>query len=81
MYNIIWKEGVLRDLEKLEKSIASRIYKKVGELSKDPSSKDIKKLKGLDTYRLRVGDYRVLFDIDKDNIIILKISHRKKIYS
>ena len=80
MYNIEWKESVLKDLQKLDKSIASRIYKKVGELSKDPSSKDIQKLRGFDSYRLRIGDYRVIFDIEKNNIIILKVGHRKNIY-
>ncbi|PIU83448.1 MAG: hypothetical protein COS68_03990 [Elusimicrobia bacterium CG06_land_8_20_14_3_00_38_11] len=31
-------------------------------------------------YRFRVGDYRVIFDVDKNNIVILRIGHRKKIY-
>lgn len=80
MYNIEWKEHALRDLEKLESSIARRILKKVGELSENLFSKDIKKLKGSDDFRLRVGDYRVIFSIDKNTIQILKVGHRKNIY-
>ena len=80
MYNIEWKEHALQDIEKLESSIARRILKKVDELSENPFSKDIKKLKGSDDFRLRVGDYRVIFFIEKDLIQILKVGHRKNIY-
>jgi len=80
IYNIEWKEHALQNLEKLEKSISRRILKKVEELSEDPFSKDIKKLKGSDDFRLRVGDYRVIFSIEKKTIQILKVGHRKNIY-
>ena len=80
MYNIEWKEHALRDLEKLENSISKRIIKKVEELSENPFSKDIKRLKGSNDFRLRVGDYRVIFSIEKATIQILKVGHRKNIY-
>jgi len=80
MYKIEWKEHSLQDLEKLEGSIIRRILKKVDELSENPFYKDIKRLKGQNDFRLRVGDYRVIFEIEKDTIIILKVGHRKNIY-
>ena len=80
MYNLEWKEHALQNIEKLENSIGRRIVKKVEELSENPFSKDIKKLKGINDFRLRVGDYRVIFYIEKDTIIILKVGHRKHIY-
>ena len=80
MYNIEWKEHALQDLENLESSIARRILKKVEELSENPFSRDIKKLKGSSDFRLRVGDYRVIFFIEQNTIQILKIGHRKNIY-
>jgi mRNA interferase RelE/StbE len=80
MYKIDWKEGAFKDLEKLEASVSRRIFKKVDELSEDPFSKDIKRLKGRDDFRLRVGDYRVLFLIEGEIIQILKVGHRKNIY-
>ena len=46
MYNIKWKEHALQNIEKLESSITRRIIKKVDELSENPFSKDIKRLKG-----------------------------------
>jgi len=80
MYNIEWKEHALESLEKLENSVVRRIIKKVEELTENPFYKDIKKLKGNDYYRLRVGDYRIIFSIEGNIIQILKIGHRKNIY-
>lgn len=80
MYAIQWKEHALRDIENLETSIARRIVKKVEELSENPFSKDIKRLKGSNDFRLRIGDYRVIFSISGAEIQILKVGHRKNIY-
>ena len=80
MYTIDWKEHALHDVEKLETSIATRIIKKIETLSKDPFSQDIKRLKGSNDFRLRIGDYRVIFFIEKNLITILKVGHRKHIY-
>jgi mRNA interferase RelE/StbE len=82
MYELEWKEHALKNLERLESSIAKRIIKKVDEMCADLSSCDIKKLKGFqDYFRLRIGDYRVIFEINKNLITILKIGHRQQIYS
>ena len=80
MYTIIWDEKSLDQLHKLESNISKRIAKKVDELSNDPFSRDIKKLKGMHDFRLRVGDYRVIFEIDGKTIYILKVGHRRHIY-
>lgn len=81
MYIIEWKEHALQNIEKLESSVSRRIVKKVEELSENPFSKDIKKLKGSNDFRLRIGDYRVIFSIDNKIIQILKVGHRKNIYN
>ena len=80
IYNLEWKEHALHNLEKLENSISRRIIKKVEELADNPFSKDIKKLKARNEFRLRVGDYRVFFSIEQNTIQILKVGHRKNIY-
>jgi len=80
MFKIIWDEKAYEGLNKLENSISRRITKKVYELSENPFSKDIKRLKGRNDFRLRVGDYRVIFSIEENNIQILKVGHRKNIY-
>jgi len=80
MYKIEWKEHAIKDIEKFEGTMARRVIKKVDELSENPFSKDIKRLKGSKDFRLRVGDYRVIFSIDQDSIQILKVGHRKNVY-
>jgi len=80
MYNLDWKENAIKQLEKLDPSISRRIFKAVEDLALDPFSKDIKKLKGLSDFRLRVGDYRIIFSISQNTITILKIGHRSHIY-
>lgn len=80
MYDIIWDEVAIKTLEKLETVIHDRIIKKVDELSEDPFSKDIKKLKGSAYFRLRVGDYRIILSIEGNLITILQVGHRQNIY-
>ena len=79
-YQIFYEKEALKELDKLEPSISRRIIKKIDEISENLSSCDIKKLKGSNDYRLRVGDYRIIFIFDRDIIKILKIGHRKNIY-
>jgi len=80
-YRIIWSESAEKQLKKLEHIIAKQIHRKVGELSKDPF-RNSKKLVGERGYRLRVGDYRVIYDIDGSKLLILviKVGHRRNIY-
>ncbi|MBA7596012.1 hypothetical protein ES703_02981 [subsurface metagenome] len=81
-YKIIWDKKALDFFNKLQPVLCRRIFKKIGELRQDPFSKDIKRLKGEKAFRLRIGDYRVIFDINIKNrvIIILRLGHRKNIY-
>ena len=81
-FRLEWKEGAIRQLEKLEPILSKRIFKKVSELKQDPFTKEIKRLKKEKAFRLRIGNYRVIFDLDVKNkvIIILRLGHRKNIY-
>jgi mRNA interferase RelE/StbE len=80
-YQILYEKEALNELDKLESLISRRIIKKIDEMSENPSSCDVKKLKASSHYRLRVGDYRIIFIFDQDLIKILKIGHRKHIYN
>jgi len=80
MYKIILDKEAEDYLNKLDNFVAKRIIKKIRELKDNPFSKDIKRLQNENSFRLRIGDYRVLFEINKDLITILKIGHRKNIY-
>ncbi|MBS3093951.1 type II toxin-antitoxin system RelE/ParE family toxin [Candidatus Pacearchaeota archaeon] len=79
-YQISYEKRALIELRKLDKLLAKRIIKKIRELETDPFSKDIKRLKGQPLFRLRVGDYRVLFELLEKEIKIIKVGHRKNIY-
>lgn len=81
MNQILLTNKAIKDLEKLEPVIKERIGNKLAILKSDPFINS-KKLTNpvLGTYRARVGDYRIIFDIDHENIIVLRIGHRKDIY-
>lgn len=80
-YQISYEKEALKELEKLEPSVSRRIVDKIEKMSENPSSCDIKKLKASDYYRLRVGDYRIIFIFENNNIKVLKIGNRQQIYN
>ena len=81
MYNIIFTDIAKKQLNKLEKNVQVRIMGILERIRIKPE-KYVKKLVGDQGYRLRVGDYRVILDLDKNDllILVLKIGHRKNIY-
>jgi mRNA interferase RelE/StbE len=82
MYTLIYSSSALKQLEKLDKNMQERILLTLERLRLRPESCSIKKLVGMSGYRLRVGDYRVIFDMENDKllILVLQIGHRKHIY-
>jgi len=81
-YKVIWDKNALDFLDKLERITAQRIVRLILEFSENPRKKQFKKLKGEMGFRLRAGDYRIIFDFDErqETISIIKIGHRKNIY-
>ncbi len=79
-YPISYEKEALKELEKLEPSLSRRIVCKIEKMSENPYACDVKKLMASDYYRLRVGDYRVLFIFENNTIKILKVGHRQQIY-
>lgn len=80
-YEVRFTDAALEDIEKLDKSISKRIIDKLNMIASDPFS-FVKKLKGFDLYRLRVGDYRVIMSIESNKMIIfvLEVGHRSVVY-
>ena len=80
-FEVKWTEASLRQLEKLDKSIAKRIVDKVESASEDPFTY-VQNLKRFGLYRLRVGDYRVIISIERKKMIVfvLEVGHRSVIY-
>ena len=81
MYNLIFERRALEDLSKLEKGIKQRIWDKLQQCKENPFH-FLNHLEEINGYKLRVGDYRLIIDINESNktLIVLKIGHRKNIY-
>ncbi len=81
MYRVIFTQRALKDWKNLDKETQDRIAMKLKEFAKEPFRYARKLIHPkIGTYRFRIGDYRVIFDIDDNNIVILRIGHRKSIY-
>jgi mRNA interferase RelE/StbE len=81
-YDITFSDRAKRQLHKLERHVQERIIAALERIRIRPE-RYVTKLVGDPAYRLRVGDYRVIMDIDKKRILILvlEVGHRRKIYS
>jgi|APSaa5957512535_1039671.scaffolds.fasta_scaffold02074_3 mRNA interferase RelE/StbE len=81
-YDVVWDNKAINFLHKLDPFIAKRIIKLVKSFSKDPRTKQFKKLTNENVFRLRAGNYRILFNFNQktQTINILEIGHRKNIY-
>jgi mRNA interferase RelE/StbE len=81
-YNIEYDPKAVKQLSKLDKTAASGILDKIEAFSKEPMLTQIRKLKTPfdGAYRLRAGDYRVIFYLENDLMLIAKIAHRKRVY-
>ena len=80
-YAVDLKPKAVKDLRRIEKTQATRIADSLEQLQHDLQG-DVKKLTNhTPEYRLRVGDYRILFEIDgTDRVIIYRIMHRREVY-
>lgn len=83
MYKIKLSKLAIKDLKKIAKSELKKISAKMDKLAKNPRSKNSKKLiNQKNLFRIRSGDYRIIYQI-KDSILLIlvvKIGHRKNIY-
>ena len=79
-YEIRFKPRALKDGKKIPNQELARIFEKIKELENDLSG-DVKHLTDFyPEYRLRVGNYRVLFEVEGSDVVIYRIRHRKDIY-
>ena len=75
------RKSAIKDLKQISEPYKTTIHNKVLELKNFPNLQNIKKLTNFEpAYRLRIGDYRVLFDVENEFIIIGRVLHRKESY-
>lgn len=82
-YKIEFSKAASKQFKKLSSELQDRIQTKIDDLALEPRPDGVKKLKGEEnSYRIRVGDYRVVYDIYDDVLLItiIKIGHRSKVY-
>jgi mRNA interferase RelE/StbE len=82
VYKIFFRRSVLKDLAKIPKNELQRIIKKIEKLTHDPRPKGCEKISGHDRFRIRQGNYRIIYSIQDDELTIwvVKIGHRREIY-
>lgn len=84
MYRLQIKESALKELKKIPYRIRCQIDEKLQRLVQNPERRDldIKKMKGHDLYRMRSGDYRIIYQKQDAQLIILivTVGHRKEVY-
>ena len=81
-YRIELKKSVRKDLKSIPKEDLRRIISAIGSLADNPRPPQSKKLSGPDQYRLRQGNYRILYTIS-DNVLVVcvvAVGHRREIY-
>ena len=81
-YNIIFQRDAEKELRQFPEKDIKRILKVIDFLRDEPFPVGVKKLVGSDFYRIRIGTYRVIYQIKNKELIIvvLKVGHRKNIY-
>lgn len=82
MPKVEWPKEAVEDLQKLDKSIAKRILNKISWFSQHFDNITPEPLSGelVGTFKLRIGDWRVIYTIEIDVIVIQAIGHRKEVY-
>lgn len=83
MYKYIFRKNAEKELKKIPRNIQIQIIKKLKYFISSSNPLDFAsylKDSDLGMYRFRIGDYRVIFDVEGEEIIILTLGHRREIY-
>ncbi len=82
-YRLEVKEKAVKELARVRSDIGMRLLQSMDSLASDPRPRQSHKLSGSEnSYRLRVGDYRVLYQVDDDTrlVTIFRVGHRREVY-
>jgi mRNA interferase RelE/StbE len=81
-YQVIIPKSVQKEFDRFPNDVNRRILTRLAGLETNPRPADVKKLKGRDAWRIRVGDYRVIYEIHDRvlQVIVITIGHRRDIY-
>jgi len=81
-YGLVISPRAEKDLDRIVKKVRVRILDALEELRTNPRPPRSKKLKGRDLWRIRVGDYRAIYSIADEELIVtvVRVGHRKEVY-
>lgn len=81
-YTVIIKKSAQKELDSLPKKLQLRIIGVIDLLAVNPFPPNAKKLQGREGYRIRTSDYRILYNVDGDqlSVVVIRIGHRKDVY-
>lgn len=81
-YRFEFTPGADRQFRKLPKNVQARLTLHLDAVTQNPRPPGVEKLKGEEGYRLRVGDYRVLYEVQDDVLLVLvvRVGHRREVY-
>ena len=81
-YKLIFKQSVAKDLRSIPKQDVIKILKRIESLTSEPLPTGSEKLSGQQRYRIRQGNYRILYEIEEQlvYITIVKVGHRRDVY-
>jgi len=82
-YEIRFLPSVRKDLRGIPKATVRRILRKIDQLAENPRPPDSKKLTGRSLFRIRVGPYRIVFEVNDNEVVvvIVKVGHRRDVYT
>jgi len=81
-YNIVVRKSVAKDLDRIPKKDVRKILQAIRSLTDNPRPPQSKKLSGQERYRIRQGNYRILYSIEDDilTVCVVKVRHRRDVY-
>ena len=81
-YAVDFTRSAQKELKRLPKDVSLQIAKAIVKLSENPRAGNVRPMVGVKSWRLRVGKYRVIYDISDDVFVILviRVRHRKDVY-
>jgi mRNA interferase RelE/StbE len=84
MWSVAYSTDAFKTLSGMDRTVAKRIRAKIMALARDPTApnNNVKKLVGVEGYRLRVGDWRVIYTLQHRTltVIVVRVGHRREVY-
>ncbi len=81
-YEVTVLPSAQKEITKLPKQVQNKVLKALVSLSENPRPNGCKKLVGTDSWRFRIGEYRIVYSIE-DNVLlieVIRVAHRKEVY-